>query len=212
MLTIEVRQVGTRRTARRRAWRPFGVRADVFGAQIWAANASARTRSGRYLGLGQRVGPPLLPAPTQTDARPFFVRGRPIPGPFFSLICVGADTRRARPLAYSCSRARWSVAHWPPLPRPTSNPCPRLLCHRRRRPFLPATLPAVAASTSAQKRRPCPQSPAAAVLPPGSKLLPTAASPTAKPPATKKPPRRPCHIRPARSSHAVTLVGCWQGS
>uniref|UniRef100_A0A453JEP6 NADH-ubiquinone oxidoreductase chain 3 n=1 Tax=Aegilops tauschii subsp. strangulata TaxID=200361 RepID=A0A453JEP6_AEGTS len=43
-------------------------RADAFGGQIWAANASARTRRGRDLGLGRRVGPPLLSAPTQTDA------------------------------------------------------------------------------------------------------------------------------------------------
>ena len=170
--------------------------------------SSAAVRLGRR---GQKRRPN---APTQTDARPFFVRGRPIPGPFLSRICVGADTRR--------TRARLLLSPGPlvcgtlasPLTPPPANkqPSPRLLRHRRRRPFLPATLPAAAASTSAQQRRPCPQSPAAAVLPPGSKLVPAAASPTAQPPATKKTPRRPRHIRPARSSDAVTLVGRRQGS
>ena len=46
----------------------FGVCADAFGAQIWAANASARTRCGHDLGLGRCVRPPLLSASTQMDA------------------------------------------------------------------------------------------------------------------------------------------------
>ncbi|XBJ19833.1 hypothetical protein VPH35_010757 [Triticum aestivum] len=114
----------------------------------------ARVRLGRR---GQKWRPN---APTQTDVRPFFVHGRPIPGPILSRICIGADTRRTRaraPTPLPGPAFRWQPPLPPPLfhknapvrvcPRPPTShggrhrPRPR----RRRRPCLPCLV---------QRRRP----------------------------------------------------------
>ena len=94
-----------------------------------------------------------LNASTQTDARTFFVRGRPISGPFSSRICVDVRTRDGRACARSLSSPGSSVGGTLASPYPTAT-LALLLHRRRRRTFLLVTLPAAGASTSAQLRRP----------------------------------------------------------
>ncbi|XBI19369.1 hypothetical protein VPH35_060905 [Triticum aestivum] len=106
----------------------------------------ARVRLGR---CGQKWRPN---ASTQTDARPFFIHVRPIPGPILSRICVGADTRRTRaraPTPLPGPAGRWQPPTFPPIfsknaparacPRPPTSHggCHRPRPRRRCRPRLP---------------------------------------------------------------------------
>ncbi|KAF7004564.1 hypothetical protein CFC21_019776 [Triticum aestivum] len=120
----------------------YALRATSMGRPI----SSARVR------LDRRGQKRRSKAPTQTDVRPFFVRGRPISGLILSRICVGADTRWTRaptPLPEPAPAGQWQPPPFPPIiPQntparersrpPTSHggrhrPRPR----RRRRPRLP---------------------------------------------------------------------------
>ena len=89
--------------------------------------SSARVRLGQR---GQKWRPN---APTQMDARPLFLCGRPIPDSFFSRIYVGTDTRRtrARLLLSPGPPVGGSKHHFPlffpnPLARARSRPTPAM--------------------------------------------------------------------------------------
>ena len=165
------------------------------------ATPIGRLISSAAVRLGRR-GPKRRPnAPTQMDGCSFFVCGRPIFEPDLRRRGHATDARGRlllSPGPLVCGTLASPPVNEQPSPLPPPSPTPP--------PIFAATLPAAAASTSAQQRRPCPQSPAAAVWTPGSKLVPRRYFPHAQP------SRRPSHRRPTHSSDTVTLVGRRPGS